>query len=105
MRSLRTEYIKRKEEKECKIGAFIQELRGELVRIWDHCLISEDEKNEFEDFHSTEFTEELLKIHKEELKKWKMYEEKNQEVLDKASTQLTTNTTYYPLPILRHSCQ
>ncbi len=75
--------MKREEEKQSKIASFIAELRSQLLGIWDHCLISEEEKNEFQEFKSTDFTEDLLLIHKEELKKWKVYEEKNEEVLNK----------------------
>jgi len=83
LRSFKLQLVQRNEEKQAKIASFISELRDQLIEIWNHCLISEEEKSKFEEFISEDYTEELLNIHKEELKKWKLYQEKNQEVLDK----------------------
>jgi len=83
LKFLKMEYLKRKKEKGERITLYILDLRSELVEIWKQCLISDEEKSEFTAFYSMAFTEELLDLHKEELRKWKIYHEKNQVVLDK----------------------
>ncbi len=70
---LKTQYCSRKVDKSRKLREFICELRKEIADIWDQCLITEEEKRQFIEFESCEFTENMLSIHKTELEKWKIY--------------------------------
>src|SRR5687768_5353057 len=83
LKTLKVEYLKRKEEKSKRIIDYIGLLRSELTHIWTQCLISNDEKLTFTPFYDSNFNEDLLRIHEEELEKWKIYQQKNQEVLRK----------------------
>jgi hypothetical protein len=75
----------RKKEGSLRIEEFVKELRNEISVIWDLCMITEEEKAVFKEFNVNEFTEEMLEIHTEELKKWQIYHKKNQEILTKVT--------------------
>ncbi|CAL8099441.1 unnamed protein product [Orchesella dallaii] len=81
LHDLKSQYLSRKVDKSRRLCEFIKELRKEISDIWDQCMITEDEKKQFVEFESCEFTENMLQIHKEELGRWKIYHQKNQEIL------------------------
>ncbi|KXN82934.1 Anaphase spindle elongation protein 1 [Leucoagaricus sp. SymC.cos] len=75
-----TEEVTRKYEAELErmlemkrehMGAFIDGARQEIVQLWDDLMIGEDEKAEFAPFVDDEYTEELLAIHEEEIRRLK----------------------------------
>ncbi|ODM97855.1 Protein regulator of cytokinesis 1 [Orchesella cincta] len=81
LHDLKSQYLSRKVDKSRRLCEFIKELRKEISDIWDQCMITEEEKKQFVEFESCEFTENMLHIHKEELGRWKIYHQKNQELL------------------------
>lgn len=83
LKELKSQYCSRKVDKSRRLQEFICELRTEISEIWDLCLITDEERKEFIEYNSCEFTEDMLRIHKEELQKWKIYLKKNQEILQK----------------------
>ncbi|KIK71555.1 hypothetical protein GYMLUDRAFT_186402 [Collybiopsis luxurians FD-317 M1] len=59
-----------------RMGAFIGSAREEIQHLWDELMTGEEERGAFGPFVDDEFTEELLLIHEEEVRKLK--EEKRQ---------------------------
>jgi protein regulator of cytokinesis 1 len=49
----------------------IKNLRNEIQTWWEKCFLSEDEKQEFEDYNSTDYTNRLYDCHVEELERLK----------------------------------
>jgi hypothetical protein len=49
----------------------VKNLRDEIRILWERCFISEDEKQEFEDYKSTNYTNQLYDCHVEELERLK----------------------------------
>jgi len=83
LKELKAQFVQRKEDLNKRIEVFIGALRKDISDIWTLCMITEEEKAEFREFVSTEFTEATLDVHKAELKKWQIYFKKNQEILNK----------------------
>ncbi|KAF9527211.1 microtubule associated protein [Crepidotus variabilis] len=54
-----------------RMGAFVESAREEIVKLWDELMIGEDERADFAPFADDEFTEELLTIHEDEIKRLK----------------------------------
>jgi CRISPR/Cas system-associated protein Cas10 (large subunit of type III CRISPR-Cas system) len=80
----------RKEGMQKKIQIFIVELRKEIQEIWSQCMITKEEQGVFIDLlHSNQYTEQVLELHKEELKKWQLYHKKNLEILSKVKYKTT----------------
>ncbi|KAJ2924052.1 hypothetical protein H1R20_g13040, partial [Candolleomyces eurysporus] len=59
------------ELKQDRMGQFIESAREEIVRLWDDLMVGEDEKADFAPFVDDEFTEELLTIHEDEIRRLK----------------------------------
>jgi tRNA A37 threonylcarbamoyladenosine dehydratase len=49
----------------------IKNIRDEIEVWWEKCFLSEDEKQKFEDYKSTNYTPELYDRHVEEFKRLK----------------------------------
>jgi protein regulator of cytokinesis 1 len=49
----------------------VKNLRDEIQIWWEKCFLSEDEKQEFEDYKSTNYTNRLYDSHVEELERLK----------------------------------
>ncbi|KAG6833143.1 hypothetical protein H0H87_010857 [Tephrocybe sp. NHM501043] len=54
-----------------RMGTFVQSAREEIIRLWDDLMISEDERADFAPFADDEYTEELLTIHEDEIRRLK----------------------------------
>ncbi|KAI0946534.1 hypothetical protein AcW1_009974 [Taiwanofungus camphoratus] len=54
-----------------RMGAFVENARAEIVKLWDELMIGEEERADFAPFVDDEHTEELLTIHEEEIKRLK----------------------------------
>jgi len=72
-----------RKEKQKKVETFILELRHEIRDIWDQCMLSEEDRETFDEYQSSVFSEETLETHKRELQKWKLYLQKTQIVVEK----------------------
>ncbi|KAH9950769.1 microtubule associated protein-domain-containing protein [Amylocystis lapponica] len=54
-----------------RMGTFVENARGEIVRLWDELMVGEEERADFAPFADDEHTEELLSIHEEEIRRLK----------------------------------
>ncbi|PPR07863.1 hypothetical protein CVT24_005600 [Panaeolus cyanescens] len=54
-----------------RMGTFVESAREEIVKLWDDLMVGEDERADFAPFADDEFTEELLTIHEDEIKRLK----------------------------------
>jgi protein regulator of cytokinesis 1 len=49
----------------------VKNIRAEIEIWWEKCFLSEDEKQEFDDYKSTDYTDRLYDSHVEELERLK----------------------------------
>lgn len=56
---------------------FVNRLREELNEIWKKCHCSEKEKSAFVYFNTDSYSEDLLVLHENEVKKWVSFYEEN----------------------------
>ncbi|XP_065201261.1 protein regulator of cytokinesis 1-like isoform X2 [Planococcus citri] len=76
LKEYRDELERCEELKKANIETVILRLRNDIVDLWDRCHISEEERNAYTDFVSTDFNEELLESHEREVSQLtKFYEE------------------------------
>lgn len=72
------------ELKRCKIvrqenmKTFIENIRKQIVDMWDKCYKSEDERNQFRMMRSDAYTEDLLTLHEYELEECKRFYAENE---------------------------
>ncbi|KAF9042768.1 hypothetical protein BDZ89DRAFT_1009085 [Hymenopellis radicata] len=59
------------ELKRDRMSVFVENARQEIVELWDELMVSEEERQDFAPFADDTHTEELLKIHEDEIKKLK----------------------------------
>ena len=57
--------------------------RNQLHKLWDACLYSSQQRNEFNPLHSIDFTEELLEEHELEISRVEKYFNDNKELFNK----------------------
>lgn len=79
---MQRERVKRLEDEVERIG-LMKDMRQEIKLLWENCYYSEEQRNSFTAFHSTELTEELFAMHKAELAKLKGHFSRNKELLTK----------------------
>ncbi|XP_017474685.1 PREDICTED: protein regulator of cytokinesis 1-like [Rhagoletis zephyria] len=73
----RCESLQSQNIKEC-----LQQIRTEIVDLWDKTLKSETERNRFSNFHSNCYTEDLLVLHEIELEDLKRFYENNRQIFE-----------------------
>jgi len=83
--ALKEEICRLEEIKKANIEKFINNIRNELHQLWDDCYYSEDQRNLFLPLHSTNFSEELLEAHEQEVTKLKDHFEVHKELFAKVS--------------------
>lgn len=72
------------ELKRCKIlrqenmKTFIENIRTQIVAMWDKCYKSEDERNQFRMMRSDAYSEDLLTLHEYELEECKRFYTENE---------------------------
>ncbi|KDR79106.1 hypothetical protein GALMADRAFT_92933 [Galerina marginata CBS 339.88] len=54
-----------------RMSTFVENAREEIVKLWNDLMIGEEERADFAPFADDEFTEELLTIHEDEIKRLK----------------------------------
>ncbi|KAH9475907.1 Anaphase spindle elongation protein 1 [Psilocybe cubensis] len=54
-----------------RMGTFVASAREEIVRLWDDLMIGEEERADFPPFADDEYTEQLLTLHEDEIKRLK----------------------------------
>lgn len=61
---------------------YVNQVRLEILTLWDLCYISEKERQRFNGYHSDVYTEDLLKLHELELEDLKNFYENNKNIFD-----------------------
>jgi protein regulator of cytokinesis 1 len=82
LNGLKKELERCEEEKRQNMQSFIMELRVELESLWERCYSSAQERMEFVEMQSTDFSEDLLTAHEVEVAKWRNYYESNQKLIE-----------------------
>jgi len=82
LNGLKKELERCEEEKRRNMQSFILELRVELEALWEKCYASGQERTEFFEMQSTDFSEDLLTAHECEVTKWKNYYNNNEKLLE-----------------------
>ncbi|OCH93159.1 hypothetical protein OBBRIDRAFT_771990 [Obba rivulosa] len=54
-----------------RMGAFVENARAEIIKLWDELMVGEEERADFAPFADDEHTEELLSIHEDEIRRLK----------------------------------
>ncbi|TFK37089.1 microtubule associated protein-domain-containing protein [Crucibulum laeve] len=54
-----------------RMGTFVESAREEILKLWDDLMVGEEERADFPPFADDEFTEELLTIHEDEIRRLK----------------------------------
>ncbi|KAJ3509210.1 hypothetical protein NLJ89_g5340 [Agrocybe chaxingu] len=54
-----------------RMGTFVESAREEIIKLWDDLMVGEEERADFAPFADDEFTEELLTIHEDEIRRLK----------------------------------
>jgi len=70
---LEDEISRLEEIRRANIEKFIWNIRKELDLLWDKCYYSETQRNTFLPLHSTDYTEDVLKAHEDEVSRLKHY--------------------------------
>lgn len=78
--ALTAELKRCKEKRRQNIASYVQQMRNELVKLWDMCKCSEHERNLFTPFHSNTYTEDLLTLHELEVERMQKFYETNKEI-------------------------
>ncbi|KAG8188749.1 hypothetical protein JTE90_023092 [Oedothorax gibbosus] len=65
------------------MGSLVNELRVELLQLWDLCEVPSTERDKFHYFSATELSDEVLEAHEGEVEKWKKYQAKADLILKK----------------------
>ncbi|XP_056642783.1 protein regulator of cytokinesis 1-like isoform X1 [Diorhabda sublineata] len=81
LEALRQEMRRCENLKMANIKIFVERVRQELQQIWKQCHCSESVLSDFRYIYCDTYTEDLLELHEEELKKWTAYLEKNKETI------------------------
>ncbi len=67
LRSCQLEIIRLLELQQEALGPMIEAARAKVVELWDHLMISHEERAQFVDFHSTELSDEVLQAHEQHI--------------------------------------
>jgi len=70
---LKEEIMRLEEIRRANIEKFIWNIRKELDLLWDKCYYSEGQRNTFLPLHSTDYSEDVLKAHEDEVNRLKHY--------------------------------
>lgn len=54
-----------------RMSAFVENARGEIAKLWDELLFSEEDQGDFTPYFDDEHTEELLLLHEDEIRRLK----------------------------------
>ncbi|XP_017758294.1 PREDICTED: protein regulator of cytokinesis 1-like [Eufriesea mexicana] len=71
-----------KEKRKQNISKYVSQVRSELVKLWDLCKFSEQQRRQFIHFNSQTYTEDLLTLHELEVKRIQEFYETNKSIYD-----------------------
>ncbi|CAK9804810.1 Protein regulator of cytokinesis 1 [Anthophora plagiata] len=80
--ALTAELDRCKEKRKQNISKYVGQVRAELVKLWDLCRFSEEQRKEFIHFNSHTYTEDLLTLHELELKRVQEFYNSNKSIFD-----------------------
>ncbi|XP_031836756.1 protein regulator of cytokinesis 1-like [Nomia melanderi] len=80
--ALETELERCKEKRKQNIAKFISQIRSELVKLWDLCKFSEEQRRQFSYFHCQTYTEDMLTLHELEIKRLQDFHAANKSIFD-----------------------
>ncbi|XP_066599443.1 protein regulator of cytokinesis 1-like [Prorops nasuta] len=80
--ALNAELIRCKEKRRENISKYIRKIREELMKLWELCKLSEDQRKEFAPFQSCAFTDDLLNKHELERERLQKYYNNNRAIFD-----------------------
>ncbi|XP_023698850.1 protein regulator of cytokinesis 1-like isoform X2 [Paramormyrops kingsleyae] len=64
------------------IRVFTEAVRAELASYWEKCFFSAEQQQDFVPYHHEEFSEELLRLHEDELQRLRQHFEEHQELYE-----------------------
>ncbi|XP_060823442.1 protein regulator of cytokinesis 1-like isoform X2 [Bombus pascuorum] len=80
--ALTTELERCKEKRKQNIAKYVSQVRSELVKLWDLCKFSEQQRKEFIYFYSHTYTEDLLTLHELEVKRIQEFYDSNKSIYE-----------------------
>lgn len=80
--ALSTELERCKEKRKQNIARYVSQVRSELVKLWDLCKFSEQQRRQFIHFNSHTYTEDLLTLHELEVKRIQEFYETNKSIFE-----------------------
>ncbi|XP_076461912.1 protein regulator of cytokinesis 1-like isoform X2 [Babylonia areolata] len=82
MTGLRAEVDRCEQLKHSNLRLFVEGTRREIAEWWDHCYYSQTQRDAFEPYQEELYTEELLQLHEQELKRLQDHYQSHKTVLD-----------------------
>ncbi|XP_017888273.1 protein regulator of cytokinesis 1-like [Ceratina calcarata] len=80
--ALTAELDRCKEKRRENVAKYVSQVRSELVKLWDLCKFSEEQRRRFVHFHSHTYTDDLLTLHELELKRMQDFYEASKPIFD-----------------------
>lgn len=80
--ALNIELERCKEKRKQNIARYVSQVRSELVKLWDLCKFSEQQRRQFIHFNSHTYTEDLLTLHELEVKRIQEFYETNKSIFE-----------------------
>ncbi|KAG7203524.1 hypothetical protein KM043_013577 [Ampulex compressa] len=80
--ALSAELERCKEKRRGNIAKYVAHVRDQLVKLWDLCKYSEDQRRQFIHFNSITYTEDLLMLHELEVEKVQKFYDVNKPIFD-----------------------
>uniref|UniRef100_A0A672PVK8 Protein regulator of cytokinesis 1-like n=1 Tax=Sinocyclocheilus grahami TaxID=75366 RepID=A0A672PVK8_SINGR len=97
LNTLQAELQRLEELKEKNIERVIHTIRSEIVKFWEKCYYSPEQRQAFTPYHSDDLDEEVLREHELELERLKEDYAKHRELYDAVSTWSSNWTLYQEL--------
>ncbi|KZC09252.1 PREDICTED: protein regulator of cytokinesis 1-like [Dufourea novaeangliae] len=80
--TLQTELERCKEKRKQNISRYVSQVRSELVKLWDQCKFSEQQRKQFNYFNCQTYTEDLLTLHELEVKRLQDFYKANKSIFE-----------------------
>ena len=80
--ALETEVERCKEKRKQNIAKYVSQVRSELVKLWDLCKFSDEQRRQFNYFYCQTYTEDLLTLHELEIKRLQEFYEANKSIFE-----------------------
>lgn len=80
--ALTAELERCKEKRRENVAKYVSQVRSELVKLWDLCKFSEEQRRRFVHFNSHTYTDDLLTLHELELKRMQDFYEAGKPIFE-----------------------